>query len=65
MTCCRVVHQLLNKAMRNAKLSAKVSKRGPARSLKKGDSETTASFAYLSIHPCSRLHTKKRTGFIL
>ena len=34
MTCCRVVHQLLNKAMRNAKLSAQ---RGAPRDLwKKG-----------------------------
>jgi len=38
------------------KLSGKVSKRGP---------ETTALFAFLNIHPCSQLHTKERTDFIL
>jgi len=68
MTCFRpcsssVVHQVLNKTMQ--KLSAKVSKRGPATSLKKGGPETTASFASPNIHPCSRLHTKERTGFML
>jgi len=59
----RVVHQLLNKIMQ--KLSAKVSKRGPATSLKKGGPETTALFAFPNIHPCSQPHTKERTGFIL
>jgi len=59
----RVVHQLLNKAMQ--KLSAKVSKRGSATSLKEGGPETTALFAFPDIHPCSQLHTKERTGFIL
>jgi len=59
MTCSRacgsrVVHQLSNKTMQ--KLSGKVSKRGP---------ETTALFAFLNIHPCSQLHTKERTDFIL
>jgi len=53
----RVVHQLLNKTMQ--KLNAKVSKRGPATSLKKGNPETTALFAFPNIHPCSQLHTKK------
>jgi len=53
----RVVHQLLNKTMQ--KLSAKVSKRGPATSLKKGGPETTAMFAFPNIHLCSQLHTKK------
>jgi len=47
------------------KLSAKVSMRGPATSLKKGGPETTALFAFRNIHPCSELHTKERTGFIL
>ena len=56
MTCSRacgsrVVHQLLNKTMQ--KLSAKVSKRGHATSLKKGGPETTALFAFPNIHPCS------------
>jgi len=45
------------------KLSAKVSKRGPATSLKKGGPETTALFAFRNT--CSELHTKERTGFIL
>jgi len=48
------------------KLSAKVSKSGPATSLKKGGPETTAGlFAFPNIHPCSHLPTKERTGFIL
>jgi len=47
------------------KLSAKVSERGSATSLKKAGAETTASFASPNIHPCSQLHTKERTGFIL
>jgi len=56
MTCCKaygskVVHQLSNK--RSLKLSAKVPKRGPATSLKKGGPETTALFAFPNIHPCS------------
>jgi len=38
------------------KLSWKVSKRGP---------ETTAFFVFANIHPCSQLHTKERTGFVL
>jgi len=59
----RVVHQLLNKTMH--KPSAKVSKRDPASSLKKGGPETTALLAFLNIHPCSQLHKKERTGFIL
>jgi len=59
----RVVHQLLNKTMQ--KLSGNVSKRGLATSLKKGGPETTALFAFPNIHPCSQLHTKERTGFIL
>jgi len=59
----RVVHQVLNKTMQ--KLSTKVSKRGPAISLRKGGPETTALFALPNIHPCSQLHTKERTGFIL
>ena len=59
----RVVHQLLNKTMQ--KLSAKVSKRGPTTSLKKGGSEMTALFAFPNIHSCSQLHAKKRTGFNL
>jgi len=46
------------------KLSAKVSKRGPATSLKKGSPETTALFASPNIHLCSQLHTKEWTGFI-
>jgi len=58
----RVIHQLLNKTMQ--KLSAKVSKRGPATSLKKGGPETTALFVFPDIHPCSQLHTKERTDFI-
>ena len=68
MTCSRacgsrVVHQLLNKTMQN--LSAKVSKRGTATSLKKRGPETTALFASPNIHSCSQLHKKERTGFIL
>jgi len=63
MICSRVVHHLLNKTMQ--KLWAKVLKRGPATSLKKGGPKTTASFASPNILPCSRLHTKERTGFIL
>ena len=68
MTCSRacgprVVHLLLNKTMQ--KLSVQVSKRGPATSLKKGGPHTTAWFASPNIHPCSRLHTKERIGFIL
>jgi len=58
-----MVHQFLNKTMQ--KLSAKVSKRGPATTLQKGRHETTALFAFPNIHPCSQLHTKERTGFIL
>jgi len=67
MTCSRacdsrVVHQLSDKAVQ--KLSAKVSKRGSATSLKNGDPETTALFAFPIIHPCSQ-YTKERTSFIL
>ena len=56
MTCSRacgsrVVHQLSNRTAQ--KLSGKVSKRGPATSLKKGGPETTALFAFPNIHPCS------------
>jgi len=47
------------------KLSAKVSKRSPATSLKEGSPETTTLFAFPNIHTCSQLHTKQRTGFIL
>ena len=66
MTCSRacgsrVVHQLLNKTMQ--KLSAKVSERGSATSLKKAGAETTASFASPNIHPCSQLHTKELASF--
>jgi len=68
MTCSRacgsrVVHQLLNKTMQ--KLSMKVLRWGPSTTLKKGGSETTALFAFPNIYPCSQLHTKERTGFIL
>jgi len=68
MTCSRacgsrVVHLLINKTMQ--KLSAKVSKRDLATPLKKGGPETIASFASPNNHPCSRLHTKEKTGFIL
>jgi len=50
---------------KNSKLSAKVPKRGPVTSLKKEVPETTALFAFPNIHPCSQLHTKERTDFIL
>jgi len=58
MTCSRacgsrVVHQLLNKAMQ--KLSAKVSKRGPATSLKKGAPRRPPRSPNPNIHPCSQL----------
>jgi len=59
----RVVQQLLNKTMQ--KLSAKVSKRGSATSLKEGGPERTALFTFPNIHPCSQLHKKEKTGFIL
>jgi len=59
----RMVHQLLYKTMQ--KLCAKVSKSGPATSLIKGGPDTTASSTFPNIHPCSQLHTKDRTGFIL
>jgi len=44
-------------------LSAKVSKRGPATSLKKGGADTTALFAFSNIHPCTQLHTKELASF--
>jgi len=59
----RVVHQLLNKTMQ--KLSGKVAKRGPAISLKKRGPETITLFAFPNMQPCSQLHTKERTGFII
>jgi len=49
----------------NAKTKCKSLKEGPHNIFDKRRSETTASFASLNIHPCSRLHTKERTGFIL
>jgi len=40
-------------------------KEGPGEIFQKGGPETTALFAFPNIHPCSQLHTKERTGFIL
>jgi len=67
MTCSRacgsrVVHQLLNKTMQ--KLSGKL-KEGPRYIFEKRGSEATALFAFPNIYPCSQLHAKERTGFIL
>ena len=63
MTCSRVVYQLLDKTMEI--VSAKVSKRDHATSLKKKGDRDNSLVRLPNIHPCSQLHTKERTGFIL
>jgi len=59
----RVVHQLLNKTIQKKQYESL--KEGPGEIFQKGGPETTALFAFPNIHPCSQLHTKERTGFIL
>jgi len=59
----RVVHQLLNKTMQKTKCESL--KEGPRNISEKRGPETTGLLAFPNIHPCSQLHTKERTGFIL
>ena len=49
----------------NAKTKGASLKEGPRDISEKEGFETTALFAFPNIHPCSQLHTKERTGFIL
>ena len=49
----------------NAKTKCESLKEGPRDISEKEGPRGDASFASPNIHPCSRLHTKERTGFIL